>query len=573
MNDPEVAADASVVDSPSHPVMRRTPGEDLTRWVLSLGRFLYTHNPFYVISAWLVFTGLRASFPVGSDSIDAWLLTLCLMGYTLLLSVTAVLVIRLGKVWEDARSLLLLVVLMFLGISVTFDGILAATPELAPRYYLLGWLFAAVVSESLLRGLPLRMGLLFRVPYHLLVALLFLYPLVLKPWLVTPHDPALTSALFAFAPVAALVYLGLIPAVQRGPAYVDQNGSPWQWPWYPWVLFGTLGFCVSLRAYYLCVSLHFVGASQTIFAPYFLVPLGLAALVLLLEAALVVGSRRAMHWALGLAPGLVLMALVGHGSDLVFQDFLRSFEQTLGATPAVVTLWLVAAFYLWATVRGVEEANYAWIVTLVVLALMPARNAGAEINAVPLAVAGVWQVTWGWRLQRSGAVVGGLCLSLAAATIAGWDTWFVALHAALPIHLLLGILLGAGYVYREDRTGLHARRNGIELAVVLAAVVAFGREAFLADVPMWATMLYPLAIAALLAAYSRITGDIWSVVGAALAATAAGLDYSSRAYAYLLERIAGLPELTFGVVFFLLAALISMFKAGLRPAWLRRRSR
>ena len=101
------------------------------------------------------------------------------MGYTLLLSLTAFLVIRLGKVWDDARGLLLLIVLMFLGISVTFDGILADSPEQAPRYYLFGWFFAAAISELLLRSLGLRLGSLFRVPFHLLLALLFLYPLVL----------------------------------------------------------------------------------------------------------------------------------------------------------------------------------------------------------------------------------------------------------------------------------------------------------------------------------------------------------------------------------------------------------
>src|SRR5262249_22527630 len=140
-----------------------------------------------------------------------------------------------------------------------FDGILAASPEQAARYYLFGWVFAATISELLLRSLPLRLGPLFRVPFHLLLALLSLYPLVLAPRLQNPDDPVLAWELFGFSSIAAVIFLGLMPAVRRGPSYVADNGSPWQWPWFPWVLFGTLGFCVSLRAYYLCVSLHFVG--------------------------------------------------------------------------------------------------------------------------------------------------------------------------------------------------------------------------------------------------------------------------------------------------------------------------
>ena len=73
-------------------------------------------------------------------------------GYTLLLAVPACLLVRFGGVWEDVRTVLLLVVLMFLATSVTFDETLARNPELGVACYLGGLLFAVAVSEGMLAG-------------------------------------------------------------------------------------------------------------------------------------------------------------------------------------------------------------------------------------------------------------------------------------------------------------------------------------------------------------------------------------------------------------------------------------
>src|SRR5690349_5836962 len=88
------------------------------RWLM---RRLYTSNPFYVISALLVFLGLRASFDARGPAVEAGALMLGLAAYTLLLAGTAVFLVRRGKVWDDVRTVLLLVVLMFLATSVAFD--------------------------------------------------------------------------------------------------------------------------------------------------------------------------------------------------------------------------------------------------------------------------------------------------------------------------------------------------------------------------------------------------------------------------------------------------------------------
>src|SRR5206468_824540 len=149
---------------------------------------------------------------------------------TVLLAVTACLLVRFGNVWDDVRTVLLLVVLMFLATSVTFDEVLVLSPGKGFVCYLGGLLFAVAVSEGVLRGIRLALPAWFRVPYYLILALFFLYPLALSPLVEAPHNEALMWGLFGFSPVAGLVFLTLLPAIRRGREYVRSNGSPWRWP-------------------------------------------------------------------------------------------------------------------------------------------------------------------------------------------------------------------------------------------------------------------------------------------------------------------------------------------------------
>src|SRR3954468_5542636 len=115
-----------------------------------LARWLSTNNPFYVLSAGLFLAGLWVSFGAQSEAVETWALMSGLGAYTLLLAVTACLLVRFGNVWDDVRTVLLLVVLMFLATSVTFDDVLVASPRRGLACYLGGLLFAVALSEALL---------------------------------------------------------------------------------------------------------------------------------------------------------------------------------------------------------------------------------------------------------------------------------------------------------------------------------------------------------------------------------------------------------------------------------------
>ena len=272
-----------------------SPG--LNRSTRGLIHWVCTQNPFYVLSALLVLVGLWISFGAQVRTEQTWALMSGMMVYTLLLAVPACLLVRFGGVWEDVRTVLLLVVLMFLATSVTFDEPLARNPDLGIGCSVGGLLFAVALSGVMLRGMRLVLPGWFAVAYYLSLALFFLYPVALVPLVDRPRSEALQWALFGFSPAAGLVALTLLPAIRRGRDHVANNGSPWRWPLYPWSLFVFLGFGAAGRSFLLCWSMQHVERSdpeRLIFGTYFLVPLLLAVAVLLLELGLVERSRGAL---------------------------------------------------------------------------------------------------------------------------------------------------------------------------------------------------------------------------------------------------------------------------------------
>ena len=77
---------------------------------LAAVRLVYNNNPFYLISAGLVLYSLHIAFPAGDPAAYSWTLLGVLAGYTALVVATAIAVVRLGRVWDDARTVILTVV-------------------------------------------------------------------------------------------------------------------------------------------------------------------------------------------------------------------------------------------------------------------------------------------------------------------------------------------------------------------------------------------------------------------------------------------------------------------------------
>jgi hypothetical protein len=305
------------------------------------------------------------------------------------------------------------------------------------------------VTEGLLRGIRLRLPAGFRVPYYLTLGLFFLYPLALVPVLREPHSEALLWGLFGFSPAAGLVFLTLLPAIRRGPAYLRDNGSPWPWPFHPWSLFVFLAVAVVGRSFLLCWSLHLLdgeGFTQVIFGPYFLVPFGFALTILVLELGLVSRHRPTLLVALLLPVGLVVLAGIGHRAEPVYREFLGVFTARLGGTPLFLSLLAAAGFYLYAWLRGVPFATEGLTAAVAALAfarpdtlaLADLRLAEPMLLAIPVVFQGILGLLRrdAWRLV---AVAG---VGAAWLTGVGWRA-YVALRAEVAglDYLLLGLLL------------------------------------------------------------------------------------------------------------------------------------
>ncbi len=346
------------------PIAERTPPRTVLQWIS-------TSNPFYVLSAFLFLAGLKMSFGAHSREVDSWALMVGLAGYTLLLAAAALILVRFARVWNDVRTVLLLVVLMFIATSVTFDELLVLNPERGRWFFVGGLCFAIVLSEFLLRSIRLRLPLRYRVPYHCTLALFFLYPLVLVTNVQEPLSAVLMWKLWAFAPTAGVVFLLLIPAIRAGQEYTRDNGSPWPWPLYPWSLFAFLAFAVCARAVLLCWSFHFLPSkSELIFGPYFLVPFGFAITILLLEFAVKTRNAWVHGCALVLPIALVTIAGIGHSTDAIYRMFLAQFSAQFGCTPLFAALVCAAAYYGFACARRLRFApeaamlciaGFAWV--------------------------------------------------------------------------------------------------------------------------------------------------------------------------------------------------------------------
>ena len=549
-------------------ISRGSSGVALARPAKSLVRFLYTSNPFYILSADLVFVGLRMSFGPGGPAAQSWALTMSLVGYTLLLATTACVLIRVGRLWDDLRSLLVLVVMMFLAIAMSCDDSMTANPSKGFQGDIGGFVFAVAVTEGVLHAIRLRLPGWYRLAYYVILALMFLYPVALSPLLGDPENPSLQWALFGFSPLAALAITTLVPAARLGWSYLEKNGSPWRWPMYPWALFFVLvgGLCV--RCTLLCVSFHYVGGSRTIFGPYFLVPIGLAVSLVWLEIGIVSGRRGIMTAASALPMGLVYLAMMGQGDNPVYRDFLEMFIRTLGGSPAYLTLLAATLFLAYAISRRVPRAWELMAIALAGLAVVGPRTIDLDglvsPRALPMGGAGLVLAAAAWRHRHSRRAALAAGFLVAAITRGMGDVWPVAEPWPIGLHLGVASLLVLGALF-DDTVGRLARRSGALALLVLGLDAATGHPWIWPSMPPSLIGWYPLLIAALAWSFSFLV-HVRLYLGSGAIGLAGWLVHSGvETYAQLRKVVVGLDQIVWGMIFFLIAMTISLRKAGIWP--------
>jgi hypothetical protein len=465
-----------------------------------IAKFLYNHNPFYLISACLFVYGLQAVFRPGEIDIlfdrfevayiDPWFLMLGLCSVTLLMGATAYLIVRFGKVWDDARSLVLVLLLMFLAISVSFDEIvtLASWDDNSVRdaVSLLGFglCFAVVLSESLLRGLSIRLPWSYRGPLYAFLGLFFTFPLWVSPEVADVTMDQARWRVAAFPMIAGLITLTLLPAVRAGKVALRNNGTPWNWPWIPWTVFVFIGGAVCFRSYSLAISFDLGKAKahfwDTSFGLYFLIPFLIPVLFVLLEISLVEKLKKLQKGTLLAAPLLLLISYPWLGpwtTHYTYSRFAYDFFETAGS-PVFIALMGLLVFYGYAWVRGSRRAETGFLAMLLLAVFIGPNSFGArtfslsmeDAQAWPLAALGALQLCLCFvRRNSRQALVGALSLSLAAGLLIA-ETKLAGFKASVTFHLVLASLLIIATVFRDDfaKRLQYVAAGGIGTACVVA---------------------------------------------------------------------------------------------------------
>lgn len=544
---------------------------DVDRTLATLGRLLYNHNPFYLIGTLLFLVGVQQTRGGDPDLAASGTLVGLLVGYTLLLAGIAVIVIRFGKIWEDARTILLVIVLLFFMLSAGLDLHLLEEPISGSWLLVGGLVFSLGLSEGLLRVLEIHLAARYRVPFYSILVLLFLYPVALA-WL--SYYERLDDrawALYAFPAIASALFLGLLPAARTRARHEPPSGTPWIWPYYPWSLFVFLTIGVAIRAWWLTVSFEIGKGVSGSFQPYFLMPLCVAWGVLMLEI-----GRTRRHFAT-LAFGLVLplfglaISFPGYGNGAVQIEFQNRLMAGLGS-PAQIAVFALLAFYSWAWLRKVRLAEGFLVGTLLVAALISATTIDLSSlvrpQSLPLAAAAGLLLATAFRKQSTWRAIAGATVVLVGLHYSGLrlasDVAFWQWH--LPVLALLVT------VCVFDDSLARVLRNLAWPTVPALAIVALTYP-WLA--PNWGDFVVFVYLLLLLGSGLLIWRRLRTVEALnAVCATACAVAVSQLRTVYaVLEPTKlgdGLPWLAGGAVVVAVAVGISLFKMGLGP-WAERK--
>ena len=469
-----------------------------------LGRFLYNSNPFYFLSAMLTLGGLRLAYgevPVGS--LDCWGMFAALAGYTLLMAAAAVAVIRLGRVWDDARSILVTLVLLLVAVSVSFDELLVIAPDEAVALTLAGWTLAVVVTEGVLLLSRIALPACYRVPYHLTMALLFWFPLFVSPELTGLTQQPTHLRLLVFPWLVAAVSLTLLPAIARGRDSVQRNTTPWAWPLFPWSLFVFLGVVCVLRSYVLTLSFGPSDGLESTFGRLHLFPMLLALAVLLLEAGM--RHSRLFLRVAGMTIPLTVAALFllpeprDRGSAYLFDAVAALAPESIASPVSLLAFVGAAVFYGWALVRRQTGADL--LLTLCVVG--GTSSLQADAIAPTLGYAGVLLLAIGLVQHSPLRMVGGGAMLCGTLLLAPLPDQLLAYRAILTFHAGVGIFMAASL--RTDGWLQQLLAFGAAgLLSLAAAAVTFGLPS---PLPTPAAEVYLVALAVVLVGYGLLVSE------------------------------------------------------------------
>lgn len=546
----------------------------------SVVRWLWTNNPFYAISAVLMLYAVRASYgQLEIGAINCWVMMGILAAYTSVLAAIGVAIVRWGHVWDDARSIFLLLLVLFLAVSVSADDLFVKMQSSAAAIGLLscGLVFSSVVFLGVLHGARIRMGLALQIPFVLFLALFYATPWWCSPELHPMFPATLDWNVFLFPQVAAALCLTLLPAVRRGQDYVKNNGTPWAWPWFPWVAFGVIGAAVIFRSYALSLTFSQTGmiwvsvdsregiVLDTMWRPYFVAPFFLAILVLAFEAGLVSGQQRLVR-RVQQATFLLVPMTMSWDTSAGARDFLTRVTETIGS-PVWLALWMLIVFHAWGFARKIPRSEVCLIATGLLFSwISPTTVSFKTIHAQPWPMFIVAAVLAVVGLRRRSSV-----LTLSASVLVTWGLWLILpestlanFRATVCYHVLMITCLILSILYTDRLSAV--LRPLVALQIPISAFVVMTSTAA-AEVALPWRLLYVTCLVAICLACARFLRS--QLFWAGFVGTTMVLGYSLSLTGF---RWAGtvvgrnaITAFSWSIGTLLIGALISAYKARWLP--------
>lgn len=420
---------------------------------------LSTANPFYLLSAAFVIhsTGLSIS-----EGLPLPVLLSLIGGYLVLLATIGMAIVHFWKVWDDARSIFLVLVFLMLELSLCFDQSIALK-ETGAILGLLGITAGAIfVSEFIIRALRIRLSLMYRLPFFLQLSLAMLAGLI--PMSVGDmENGSLTRwAIYGVSALAGLSMLTLIPAIRTSRDRVEFKGCPWIWPFHPWSLFVIVWACLGFRLYLLTISfdpaLELSGIDAydrmgSIFGGYLLVPMLLGLAWLLVEGALV-----HRHWfvhaaALSLPILCVGLSVLPWQANLAFASFYSEYTQTFGSPVWLATLACLL-FYSLSWCRGLPFSRRCLVVTMLLLSrVTPTTHdwqTTGDVNLIWISLAAVFLSFVGIQRKSSRFLIEAAAwLSLGFRTTNVFVGWELSV-LEIQIHLFVLAVVLLSFWFRDE---------------------------------------------------------------------------------------------------------------------------
>jgi hypothetical protein len=330
----------------------------------SVARFLYTQNPFYLISCGLIFYGIQLAIPQQASLESRTLILLgSIAAYTLLMSLTAICVIRFGRVWDDARSILMILIIGMLGMSASFDELCVNRWPMAVILALGCLLFSITVTECVLLLTRIRFTFLYRIPFYAMLAIFFAGPVIAGYAVAENHQFLKNWAAPFFSTAIAVCLITMSPALRRGKLYLLNNGTPWPWPLYPLSPFVVLVALGAIRSHGIWMSFSSL-SGPIAFEPFLLMPLGLAIAMLVLESET---TRAERPLSVMMLIGAGLLFFCGQGrAGLTALPIQEDIAFYFGSAGTLILLSLIG-FYLFAFIKRVPAAEYFLAFSLLAL--------------------------------------------------------------------------------------------------------------------------------------------------------------------------------------------------------------